>query len=140
MSSCSEKTVHAPKESRERNLLTHLLGGIAQECSAIGNAISKVGDDLSGALTAADMTRVMLECQAFDKLSQIAHAQARLIEHVGRLLMTGGPASSDDLISAIEGVPTFEVRKRLCEAIGAAKPPDEHPAAADPLQDDHGLF
>lgn len=140
MSSCSEKMPRPGAVERAGDLLTQFLGGIAQECSAIGTAISKVGDDLSGALTEQDMTRVMLECQAFDKLSQIAHAQARLIEHVGRLLTMGGPASSEELVSAIDDVPTFEVRKRLCEAIGAALHPEEHLAATGPVQDDDGLF
>jgi len=100
--------------------LTLLLAGIAKECSSIGTAISDVGDELSGAISKNDMTTVMLECQAFDRLAQVAHAQARLIAHIGRMLLEGKFASNDELLSVIEDVPTFDVRQRLRAAIGIA--------------------
>lgn len=133
MSNSSSNAVRKDDGPSHEDLLTQLLGGIAQECSAIGTAISRVGDGLSGALTDADMSRVMLECQAFDRLSQIAHAQARLIEHVGRLLLNGTAASSADLITAIGDVPTYDVRQRLCAAIGL---PQDGSAGETPPEDD----
>lgn len=101
------------------HLLVRILVAIAHECSTVGCDISQLGDALSETLV-SDTGHHMVQFQSFDALTQNAHAQAKLIAHIARLLLLGREVSMHEILMQIADVPLPAVRQRLCQAIGAS--------------------
>ncbi len=60
----------------------------------------------------------VVRMQSFDRLMQNAHAQACLLAHIARLLLSGSATDRESLLLAIDGVPLPETRERLRRAVG----------------------
>ncbi len=117
-----------PENHAGNTAIQRLLEGIAQECSVLGGAIAQIGDDISGELSAHDAAPMIAKFQAFDMLSQNAHAQARLLAHITGLLCHGPAASQQDLLHLVEDMPIHDVRHRLRKVLGIEQdvpPPDD---------------
>ena len=113
----------------DRRCLARILAGIAHECSLLGNDVSRIGDVLSDLIAGTAGGAEARELQGFDALAQNAHAQAKLIAHLTRVVLQGRGGSLNELIDQIEDVPLAGARRRLRAAIGA-------PASAARTDDD----
>jgi hypothetical protein len=103
--------------------LARMLAGIAHECSLIGNEVARAGGVLSDIVAAAAGDAGTRELQGFDALAQNAHAQAKLIVHLTRVMLQGTGGSITELLRQIDDVPLPAVRRRMQGAIGAPRVP-----------------
>lgn len=102
----------------EPRLLAKILAGVAFECAAMANDIAELGAHISGSDTGTTAdTQQMIRLQAFDRITQSAHAQAQIIAHVARDLLTRRAPDREYLLSMVDGIPLYDVRARLRESI-----------------------
>jgi len=121
-----------PMEDGAR-LLARILAGIAFECAAMANEIADLGASISGVdVVSGTEPAMIVRLQAFDRITQSAHAQAQIIAHVARdLLMVRAP-DRDYMLSMIDGIPLYDVRARLRESISGLPMPSGLQANDDP--------
>jgi hypothetical protein len=107
------------------NAIVRFLEGISRECTELGNDMATLGDFVSGSMVEAASPEVMFQLQAFDRLSQNAHAQARLLARIARFVLEDGEVSLAELSGLADDVPIHDARARLRQAINplAAPPP-----------------
>lgn len=136
MSSSSDAaTARSPEPDRgpEENVwLAQLIRALANEVATLGEEITGVGDALSARVFSRGEIQGVKEMQSFDALSQLARAQARLLETISRQL--GEPTSDmrEALAAGIAGLPILEVRRRMLGAVNPSSAPDlPRPAAPD---------
>ena len=96
-----------------------VLAGIAWECATLANQIADLGATLSTQPTLPEEPVHMIQLQAFDRLTQCAHAQAQIIAHVAREIMISRPSDAGQMLELIDAIPLHDVRMRLREALGA---------------------
>ena len=96
-----------------------ILAGIAWECAAMGREIAELGDALSEDRMAIGDSARMENMQAFDRLTQAAHAQAQILAHIARDILMERSTDSPEMLELINSVPIHDVRMRLREALGA---------------------
>ena len=135
MSSSSEAALAAPLLEAEDGLRlsAKVLAGIAFECAAMANEISELGATISGGRSLPELTpeAMMIRLQAFDRITQCAHAQAQVIAHVARDLLMGRRSDRDYILSVIDDIPLYDVRARLRESISGMPMHDADIAAGD---------
>jgi hypothetical protein len=107
----------------------------------LGEEITGVGDALSTRVFARGDICGVKEMQSFDALSQLARAQAKLLDTISRQL--GAPAADmkEALAAGIAALPILEVRRRMLGAVHQT--PDLAGAHADepvPAGDDETWF
>ena len=121
MSSFSERALSAPLLPAEDGvrLSAKILAGIAFECAAMANEIADLGATISGGKSLPELTpqAMMMRLQAFDRITQCAHAQAQVIAHVARDLLMGRQSDRDYILTVIDDIPLYDVRARLRESI-----------------------
>ncbi len=120
MSNSSERPsgTAAARDLQAAQLLAQALGGIADECSCLSLEIAELGGRLSEMEVGANKLVGVKEMQEFDRLTQNAHAQARLISYLARIVLGEAQIDRPGLVVQIDGVPLAEVRQRLKMAIG----------------------
>jgi len=121
MSSCSDAAQQLPDRMGAR-----ILRGIAKECSLLGNEIADIGDCLSAGTKPSAHGA---ELQSFDRLSQTAHALARLAVHLARLSLDH-EFDVGALNEQVDEIPLAAVRDRMRSAIAGRS------AAPEPERDD----
>lgn len=121
MSSSSEAAptcLTAPETVSEETLwLSQLIKALANEVAALGEEITGVGDALSARVFSRGEIQGVKEMQSFDALSQLARAQARLLETISRQLGEPNSDMKDALAAGIAGLPVLEVRRRMLGAV-----------------------
>lgn len=127
MSNCSSARATAAENDDVRRL-SRILHGIAGEFSAMGTEIARIGDALSDSIS--NSAEHVVQLQAFDRLAQNAHSQARLIAHLARSILVGEHSASD-VLGQIAEIPIPDVRRRLLHALE-----DSPPAHAADLEED----
>jgi len=129
MSNCSEARMIAP-DNEDARRLSRILHGVASEFSAMGSEIARIGDALSDSIS--NNAAHVVQFQAFDRLAQNAHSQARLIAHLARSVLVGEHSASD-VLGQIEEIPIPEVRRRLLHALEGSSPIHAAELEEDPV-------
>lgn len=96
------------------------LAAIAAECAALGREIEDTGSALSGGTPLADAAARNLQMQAFDRLSQGAHALSQMTAFLARHIYAGEACSLADISDIVDHMPLPDVRKRFKLAVGLA--------------------
>ncbi len=104
--------------------LADLLDAVAAEWRAIGHDVANLGALVSGVTVVSDAQ--IGQFQAFDSLSQSAHAQAKVIAAAADFCREG-PLATAQIMTAVDRVPLPAMRHRLrLAALGHTGPmPDE---------------
>jgi len=122
MSSSSEAAARQVADERapDKEWLAQLIRALATEVASLGEEITGVGDALSTRVFARGEICGVKEMQSFDSLSQLALAQARLLDAISRQL--GAPTSDmkEALAAGIAALPILEVRRRMLGAVHQA--------------------
>jgi hypothetical protein len=136
-SSSSHSAVETPEETpgTDSAWLARLLGAMAKEWTSLGDEIMGVGDALSTrALTKGGLQGVK-EMQSFDALSQLARAQAVLLDSISAQLHV--PATQMRLVleARIAELPISTVSQRMLRAVNSEIAPEAPAPIADEEQD-----
>ncbi|MBS0471278.1 MAG: hypothetical protein JSR60_09420 [Proteobacteria bacterium] len=120
MSSSSEAIAIVPAQDDSR-LLSRALAAVAWEISSLANEVSDLGASLSETAFIREDADVMMRFQAFDRLTQNAHAQAQLIAHIARQLLLRNNRDRSELLALVEDIPVHDVKVRMRESVGAVR-------------------
>lgn len=101
-------------EADDIRVLARVMHRIAGECAEMGSEIARVGEALSDGLPNRETH--LVEFQAFDRLSQNAHAQARLVAHLARQILLG-TCTERDIVNQIEEIPLPDIRARMRQTV-----------------------
>jgi hypothetical protein len=104
---------------------------MTQEWFDLAQAIAALGAKLSAEAAANGSAQLMGDMQAFDLLSQRAHAQFYLLERIGQELGADGSSGATQE-ALIEAVPFLEMRRRLLGALrGYSQSRPDDPAGGE---------
>jgi hypothetical protein len=120
-SSSSQSAVETPEATpgADSAWLARLLGAMAKEWTSLGDEIMGVGDALSSRVLATGELQGVKEMQSFDALSQLARAQAALLDSISAQLNVPTSQMRPMLEASIAALPISAVRQRMSHAINS---------------------
>jgi hypothetical protein len=125
-SSSNQSAVETPQATpgADSAWLARLLGAMAKEWTGLGDEIMGVGDALSARVFAKGELQGVKEMQAFDALSQLARAQAALLDSISAQLNVPTTQMRPMLEASIAALPISSVRQRISQAINPGMAPE----------------
>jgi len=134
MSNSSEgKQTQIEDAGLARQVVVELLYGVAQESAHLGDDLAKLGNDLCRPPELTSPSDRIVWMQSFDRMEQIARAQARFAKWLADCLAVEAAPSAQQIAAALEVFPLHDMKIRLARIAGL--PPGDH-SPHDPAEED----
>ena len=131
MSNCSDGLGVAGQGDPGRTPLTRLLLAMADEWTAIADAVGTLGGHVAEAAAGQGLVAPIRDLQAFDTIGQRAHGQAKLLTKLARMINADPNFDPSHLPDLLAHIPFEHVRaslKAACHGTGLTLQTPAEPA------------